>query len=329
MEIIPYNSTHKSEWDDFVSTSRNGTFLFFRDFMEYHSDRYVDASLLFLDNKGHIKAALPASWHKEASEIRSHGGLTYGGLILSPQTHAAEVGEAIRLEMAYYRQKYHANRLIVRPIPHIYHRQPADDERYWLFRHGAHMNACGLSSAIDLLHPGPLSTLRRRGLQLARRHGLEVAETVSHDMESWKEFWTVLSDVLQSRHSVKPVHSISEMVLLAQRFPQHIRLNVVRNPGDSRIIAGCVLFLSPPVVHIQYIAASEEGRKLAALDLLFSTVSKIYSRQESYRYVDFGISTEDCGKILNEGLNRQKEGFGARSVVYESFALELSESSEQ
>lgn len=329
MEILPYNLTYKSAWNDFVSTSRNGTFLFFRDFMEYHSDRYVDASLLFLDNKGHIKAVLPASWHKEASEIRSHGGLTYGGLILSPQIHAAEVGDAIRLEMAYYRQKYHANRLIVRPVPHIYHRQPADDERYWLFRHGAHMNACGLSSAIDLLHPGPLSTLRRRRLQLARKHGFEVAETVSHDMESWREFWTVLSDVLQSRHGVKPVHSISEMVLLAQRFPQHIRLNVVRNPEDSRIVAGCVLFLSSPVVHIQYIAASEEGRKLAALDLLFSTVSNIYSRQESYRYVDFGISTEDCGKILNEGLNRQKEGFGARSVVYESFTLELSGSLEQ
>ena len=31
------------------------------------------------------------------------------------------------------------------------------------------------------------------------------------------------------------------------------------------------------------------------------------------RWFDFGISTEDDGRILNQGLIEQKEGFGARA----------------
>ena len=47
IDIVKYNHNMKAEWDAFVKTSKNGTFLFMRDYMEYHNDRFIDYSLLF------------------------------------------------------------------------------------------------------------------------------------------------------------------------------------------------------------------------------------------------------------------------------------------
>ena len=41
-------------------------------------------------------------------------------------------------------------------------------------------------------------------------------------------------------------------------------------------------------------------------------------------WFDFGISNEDHGRVLNEGLVMQKEGFGARSVVHDHYELRVS-----
>lgn len=323
MRVLPYSSSFCTQWDAAVAGSRNGTFLFFRGFMEYHSTRLRDASLIFMDDRGRIKGLLPASWHSECQEIRSHGGLTYGGLVLASETHAVEAGEMYSLAMEYYVREYHAHRLVVRPVPYIYHHQPSDDELYWLFRYGAKLCASGLASVIDLCSPGPLAKQRKRCLNHALKSNLEVHEACIEDTTAWSEYWNVLTEVLQSRHGVNPVHSLDEITLLAKRFPDHIRLKVVRYPASRQIIAGTILFLSSPVVHVQYIASTSEGRGIGALDLLFVSLCKEYSRLEGFRYLDFGISTENGGLVLNEGLNRQKEGFGARSVVYQAFEMEL------
>ena len=67
-------------WNDFVANAKNATFLFHRDFMEYHSDRFQDFSLLVLDEKENIKAILPANI--SANKVYSHQGLTYGGIVI-------------------------------------------------------------------------------------------------------------------------------------------------------------------------------------------------------------------------------------------------------
>ena len=78
LNTILYNQELKNEWDKFVDNSKNGTFMLKRDYMDYHSDRFQDFSLMFYeDNK--LIAVMPASVHGD--EVRSHGGLTYGGII--------------------------------------------------------------------------------------------------------------------------------------------------------------------------------------------------------------------------------------------------------
>jgi hypothetical protein len=58
IEIVKYGSRYKSLWDEFVRRSKNGTFLFHRDYMEYHSDRFFDSSLLFSEN-GILVSVMP------------------------------------------------------------------------------------------------------------------------------------------------------------------------------------------------------------------------------------------------------------------------------
>ena len=62
-----------------MSKGKNSTFLFQRDFMDYHSDRFMDHSLLvFKDEK--LIAVLPGN--QVDNTVYSHQGLTYGGLIV-------------------------------------------------------------------------------------------------------------------------------------------------------------------------------------------------------------------------------------------------------
>ena len=82
-----------------------------------------------------------------------------------------------------------------------------------------------------------------------------------------------------------------------------------------------MLFVTPRVVHSQYIAASEQGKQLHVLDLLFQTV--IRKSLVTHPYFDFGISTEKHGTWLNEALIYQKEGFGGRGVCYDWYEYDL------
>jgi len=127
----------------------------------------------------------------------------------------------------------------------------------------------------------------------------------------------VLSQVLSVKHKKNPVHTVEEMKLLHSRFPDKIKLHVVRK--DGVVVAGSVMYIMEQVAHSQYIAASDEGKKCGALDLLFNTL--INDAYADKQYFDFGISTESGGSWLNEGLIFQKEGFGARSVVYDVYEM--------
>ena len=79
-EIKRYTPQEEKTWDQFVSCSKNGTFLFLRQYMDYHSSRFHDHSLLFYDERG-LYAVMPAN--EEGTTLHSHQGLTYGGLVVN------------------------------------------------------------------------------------------------------------------------------------------------------------------------------------------------------------------------------------------------------
>jgi CelD/BcsL family acetyltransferase involved in cellulose biosynthesis len=107
---------------------------------------------------------------------------------------------------------------------------------------------------------------------------------------------------------------------LQGRFPDNISLHTATLDGE--LLAGVVMYLSQPVAHCQYIGASPAGKESKALTLLFEHLIAKY-QQAGYRYFDFGISNENHGLYLNEGLVRQKSRLGGRGIVYNTFQIDL------
>lgn len=310
IEIKRYDVALKEVWNQFVSHSRNGTFLLQRDYMDYHADRFDDYSLLFYSNNRLI-ALLPAN--RSGEVLYSHQGLTYGGLVMGM---ALRGGECIRLfeALVCYLKMEGFVELHYKPIPTIYHNYPCEEDRYALFRMGAQTQSCNLSSAIDRREPTFVSKLRTRGAIRARKAGFEVKRVTE-----FAPFWELLTQNLTERFGVLPVHSLTEIEQLATKFPNHIELYGAFK-GDT-IHAGCLLYITDRLIHVQYISADKTGKIEGALDLLFlELIEKLHI---DCPYFEFGQSTEQGGVYLNEGLLTQKEGFGGRGVVYEGFVITL------
>jgi hypothetical protein len=196
----------------------------------------------------------------------------------------------------------------------IYHRCPAEEDRYALFVAGAALSRRDVLAVVDTRAPLPYQERRARAVAKARKASLSCAED-----GDFAGFWEVLSANLRDRYGARPVHTLAEIELLHNRFPENIRLFTCR--GGGQLLGGVVVYESAMVAHVQYIGSTEEGRKGGALDLLCDELlARCYA---GHRYFDFGISNEDGGRALNRGLIDQKEGFGARAGAHDHYTLDL------
>ena len=166
MEIIRYNASMAAQWDEFAKHSRNGTFLHQRNYMDYHSDRFTDCSLVALRD-GKPCALLPACI--EHDTLYSHRGLTYGGWIVPLKHFDATVMVEVMDAACDWMAGKGIKRLIYKSVPHIYHRYPCEEDLYALFRHNAALIETNISTTIDLTCPRELARLLEPAL-LAARH---------------------------------------------------------------------------------------------------------------------------------------------------------------
>lgn len=310
LRIIPYNPGLRQEWDSFIDRSKNATFLFKRAYMDYHADRFADHSLLFLRD-GRTAALLPAS--AKGDVVTSHGGLTYGGLLTDRKTTGAETVEMMSMLKCFLLEEGF-RQLIYKPVPHIYHEIPSEEDLYALFRIGASLNARLISCVIRQSDRIKFRDIRKSGIRKARKLGIAVSETAD-----FSGFWKILEQNLMSRYSATPVHTLDEISRLAEAFPANIRLHVAH--AGEEILAGAVIYHCRNVAHTQYISASCPGKETGALDLIFdSLINETYKDTE---YFDFGTSNENSGLILNETLLYQKEGFGGRAICYDTYTANL------
>lgn len=311
MEIRRYRREDKELWNNFVSKARNATFLFDRNYMDYHADRFDDNSFMFY-HKGKLKAVLPAN--VAGDTLYSHQGLTYGGLLLDKKATVEDVLECFDSLNSWLRENG-ISKVVYKALPWIYQQYPSEEDLYALtWKCKAQLISRNIASTIVIDNKLKFAESRKSGIRKALSLNIEVGE--SNDVDG---FWHVLEDNLGNRYNAKPVHTASEMKLLMSRFPNNIRLYVAKMNGE--IVGGTLIYVTPQVVHTQYISASVEGKKHGALDLLFDyIINKVYA---NCRYFDFGKSTEQGGAYLNEPLIFQKEGFGGRGVCYDWYQWEL------
>ena len=309
--IDRYTPGKEAEWNSFVDSSRNGTFLHKRGYMDYHANRFADHSLMFYRGE-ELVAILPA--HIKDETFCSHNGLTYGGLLLTNSATTDAVLSLFNILQNYLLENTSATSIIYRPTPHIYHSYPCEEDLYALFRNGAVLTERKVSSAIQL--ETPILIGGRRKLTAKTKSSLHIIED-----GDFAAFWSILGERLQDKYNAVPVHSIEEITLLKNRFPENIKLYYVAN-DKSNILGGVVLFITKNVVHMQYSATTAEGRRISTLDYLYEEL--IYNRFACKKeYFDFGTSVEEGGRYLNSGLIAYKERMGGRAVVYDTYAIDL------
>ncbi len=297
--IIPYHPNHQKDWNNFVAAAKNATFLFDRSFMTYHQDRFEDASILVFE-EDKLLAIFPAN--RAGDTIFSHQGLSYGGLVITNQMKLPNYLHILQGVLDYYRS-IGIKHLVVKQMPTFYCQYFSDEWAYAAFLLNAKLTRVDASAVLDLNAPLNYAKDRKEGVKRGLTNQLKVIE-----VEDFSDFWqNILIPNLQNRHQVKPVHSLEEITHLKQKFPQQIRqFNVFH---QDQLVAGTTIFESAVVAHSQYMSANDERSILGSLDFLHDYLFKEVFQHK--RYFDFGISNENGGLYLNQGLNYWKQSFGA------------------
>lgn len=311
-KIIKYTSEHYQKWNNFVAKAKNATFLFHRDFMEYHSDKFQDFSLLIFDEKENLKAILPANISD--NKVFSHQGLTYGGLVLDEKIKLTEV-----LQLNYQLFKYlfdaGVEKFQMKIIPNIYNNFPSDEMEYISFLLNANLIRRDAIAILDLSNKIEISRVRKRGIETGKKHQLKIIEEDTFDL-----FWNeLLIPNLNSKYNTNPIHSLEEITHLKSKFPKLIRqFNVY---FENKIVGGVTVFITKNVIHPQYISGNTAFNNLyGGLDYLYNHLITNIFKDE--KYFDFGISNENNGQNLNESLHYWKESFGARTIVQNFYETE-------
>ena len=308
-----YTSEDYAIWNNFVSTAKNATFLFHRDFMEYHSDRFQDFSLLVFEGEK-LVSIIPAN--KVGDTVFSHQGLTYGGFVFNNKIKLGEV-IAITKDVLAFLHSVDITTFQLKLIPSIYTDYFSEEIEYVMFLANAKLIRRDCLSVIDLTKPFSFSKLRKRGIAKGFNNNLIIKE--ESNLES---FWNqILSVNLNQKYNANPVHTLDEIISLQQKFPKNIRhFNVYY---ENKIVAGTTFFITDKVAHLQYISGNEQKNELGSLDFLYNyLITEVFAAKF---FFDFGPSHEENGKKINEGLLYWKESFGAKTTIQNFYEVQTSD----
>lgn len=313
INIKVYNEEYKEKWNEFNRNSKNSIFMFDRNYIDYHSDRFKDNSLMFYDDDK-LVALLPMNI--KGKILYSHGGLTYGGFITSNDMKQHTMNNCFD-ELIKYSKENNISDIVYKAIPHIYHKQAAEEDIYALFANNAKLITVDASTYLNLENPIKMPKGRKAQISRAKRENVEIKEL--YELSDYEKFIELENKVLEEKHNTKAVHTGKELYLLHKNFKDDIHL--LGAFINDELIAGIVIYEYDYVIHTQYMAANKLGRDVGALDLLVYTTIIKYKEQK--KWLDFGISTEHNRIYLNEGLISQKEGFGGRTGTYNIWNIKI------
>lgn len=299
--IEKYNSSYYTQWNAFVKDSKNGTFLFHRDFMEYHADRFEDHSLLVFEGDK-LLALLPAN--RVGNEVHSHDGLTYGGVVYGSKIKLAQVIKMLQTVLKYL-HSMDIGVLKIKQMPVFYDKQYLDWENV-VCNSKSIMPEKGF--VIDYTTQMTISAKKKNRFR-ASKSSLNITSDNNFTL-----FWDdVLKPRLAEKYNALPVHTTEEINYLHSKFPDNILQYNVCYEGS--IVAGITIFDFGDVVKSQYGATTTAGEKLRALDYAYITLIEKYKGEK--RYFDLGTVKPD-----NLGLAKQKEELGGTEYRQDFYMIE-------
>ena len=310
--VKKYDKKDYKIWNEFIVQAKNATFLFHRDFMEYHEDRFEDYSLMVFDDNI-LKAVLPANI--KGNFVYSHQGLTYGGLVFLSKIKAENVELILEKILIFLKE----NRIVTfyyKPIPHFYLLEGNNEIDFFLFKKGAVLERKEMNLAINLHLPLQISKSKLKHFRRVENLHLDIVEE-----DNFNFFWDeVLEPRLLEKFDAKPVHTKVEIALLKKKFPENIKQYSVYQHDE--IIAGITIFETDNVVKSQYGATSKKGEQVRALDFLFINLIEKY-KQKGKRFFDMGIVNEDNKRGYHSGLLTQKEELGCKVYNQDFYKISI------
>lgn len=310
-DIKLYQSQLKENWNTFLLESNQQTFLFQREFMDYHSDRFHDFSLMIYHNNN-LVALLPAN--KVDNKVYSHQGLTYGGLIYSGLLDVTDLSNLFQLIIGFLKEEG-VLELNLKCLPE-FQSENSSMVNNVLTSLNAKLFRSDKVLAIDYNEPFTIHKSKLKNYRKNQNKGFKIEETGDFSL-----FWnSVLKPRLKEKHNTSPVHTLQEIELLKARFPNNIKqFNIYL---EDEILAGITIFDKGKIVKSQYGATTFKGERTRALEFLFLFL--IYHYKDSGKaYFSMGTVREDNQLGYNPGLLRQKEELGCKVYHQNFFRLEL------
>ena len=310
--VQQYQKSDYVHWNAFIGQAKNATFLFHRDFMEYHKDRFEDFSLMVYKEQK-LVAVLPAN--RVSDTVFSHQGLTYGGLVYSPKLNAEKV-EAILDSLLSFFKENEVQTFYYKPIPSFYSSKGNAETDFFMLKKGSFLDRKEMNLAINLAMPLTISKSKLKHFR--KIEDLDLEMIAEQQLESFWEL--VLEARLLEKHHTKPVHTLKEIVGLKEKFPNNIKQFSAYY--ENVIVAGITVFETETVVKSQYGATTKKGEELRALDFLFINLIKKY-KSEGKLFFDMGIVNEADEKGYNAGLLKQKEELGCSVYSQDFYKMNL------
>lgn len=322
IEVIRYSEQYRDKWEKFVlNNSTNGSFLMSRNFLDYHKDRFVDHSVLFIRGGSNIVGVCPAIEKVEngKKQFISHAGSTFGGIIVGKEYHnITNISGMVEALDEYLKNDGFSYALIKNPNE-IFASENSNLIDY-MFYHQGYQNYDELSFAVDFSkvpNDDIVMNFKSKTRNLYRtslKNNLELKSLTTK--EEIADFYAILCKSLE-KYETKPVHSLDELYeLYFDRLSNVIRFYGVYSEG--KMISGSMVFIINNVFHTQYLAADPEYLYLKPMDFMDGSLI-ILAHDEGFKFFSFGISTEDHGHYLNENLAKFKEGFGTQFYINKSF----------
>jgi hypothetical protein len=299
-----------------------GTFLFHRDFMNYHNERFEDHSLMFYKDEQLI-CCIPA--HIKNQVFHSHMGLSYGGLILN-EIGTENMSVLLDAFFEYIKDAVFSvsSLCIVKAeiqLPPVSYHKLHQEMTLILKDKGFIVNRILDNMFVKLDQKLRVSPKKTRGYRNGEFVGLKIERS-----KEFKHFWVqILVPQLHARYASQPVHSLEEIESLASKFPENIiQHNLFR---DDQLLAGITFFIKNNIVKSQYTASSSLGLKINAVGFLYMEAMKEF-QEKGFLLMDYGSVNERDGSV-NEGLLRFKKELGCEQEKWKRWEIELSDFNEE
>ncbi len=327
-QVLNFKSEYEEKWDYFVmNSSVNGTFLQTRRFLNYHPvDRFLDFSLLVLDKKGNIAAVCPGcvQYENKKKVFFSHKGSTFGGIVIERKTYSTEKVIEIIESIEDFLSINGFNKIIYKITPNIFCSENADLLEYALYYRN-YEEEKELNLQIEFADYKEniidnLSQMKKRNVHKCEKAELQLR--LLKEKEEIECFHRILSLNLK-KYDLKPVHSVSELLLLKDRVLKE-ECEFFGVYIDNNLIAGAMIFYfnNIKVAHTQYLCSLPDYNKLSPLTYMYYRLI-IEMKNKGFQKLSWGIASEHGGKVLNMGLVQNKEAFGSKHSINRIFFKEL------